>query len=214
MTANITSSSLEIELKRSFFSKRKMLLIDALGITYNNKTILFNEVKRIRYGSQQIYINGIKSRRDYMFHIEATERMNIEFGSSSLMSSSVEKMDKQYSDIINVLWKNYTSGFVNDWIKKLNHGDAIKVGNFEVNQKGIKVFYTRFLFVKKEELIPWKECLKGTGPGYLYVQSSKDKKMEGRSMFLATWNLNAFHSLLNYLWENGNCFKLEKGEKI
>jgi len=208
------SSSLEIEINPNAFEKNKLLKIDSLGISYGKKSLLFSEVKHMRYGSQIVYAYGIESRKNYFFDFDGIEKLNIRISASKFKASSIPEADKQYSQIIDVLWKNYTSKVVDGMIKKLNCGDVVRVGNFEVSQKGIKIFYKKFLFFSKEMFLPWTECLKGAGPGYLYIQWSKNKKVEARSMFLNTWDLNALHSLLNYLWEAGNCFKLERGEKL
>ena len=207
------NSSLEMTLNSALMQKQH-LKIDSAGITLNNRFLPFSEITGIRYGAENVNAYGVHARKNFYIDLNAPKKMQIRLTASSLKKGAITNADEQFNQITDCLWKNYTSKVVNGMIEKLNKGEAVRVGNFEVNRNGIKVFYTKFLFSKKESLIPFADCLKGLGPGFLFVKSSKDKKIKGQSMFLGTWDLNALHSLLNYLWDNGRCFSPEKGEKI
>ncbi len=91
--------------------------------------------------------------------------------------------------IIDVVWKYLMSKIVNTMIQTLNSNGTVKVGNFEVERKGIRVTYRKFIFSKREAFLPWKDCLKGVGPGYFYIQSASDKGIKAKSSFLTyLWN--------------------------
>lgn len=214
-----TIQPFELKIKPSFLAKEKTLVINSLGITWGKKFLLFNDIKGLRYGAIDNYVNGIKVARNYIIDCDSTQKLKIILTSSPKLFSkptrvAIEKTDEQYGLIVNALWEHYTSKVVKNMINKLNSGETVRVGNFEVGQKGITVFYRHLLFSKREAVIPWSKCLKGTGPGYLFVNSSENKRIMGKSRFLQTWDLNALYSLLNYLWEHGRCYTLEKGEKI
>jgi hypothetical protein len=208
------SDTIELEVKQGVFKKK--LAIDRLGIIFGKKYVLFSDVESLRYGATNISVNGIPTsvRYDFDFLETNQKRFRVVFTAVALSKKSVGEGDGNNSAVIQVLWKHLTSKIVNKMIATLNEKGSVKVGNFEVERSGIRIFYRRFIFSKREVLLPWTDCLKGVGPGYLYIQSAANKRIKAKSSFLRTWNLNAFYSLLNYLWDNGNCYKLERGEKI
>lgn len=211
---SINSDTIELDVKQGVFKKK--LIIDRLGITFGKKYVLFNEVENLRYGTTNISVNGIPTSVRYDFHFLLTnnKKFIVVFTAVALSKKSTSEATEDNSAVINVLWKHLTSKIVNKMIATLNAKGSIKVGNFEIERKGIRIFYRKLIFFKRDTFLPWKDCLKGVGPGYLYIQSSANKRIKAKSVFLRTWNLNAFYSLLNYLWDNGNCYKLERGEKI
>lgn len=212
--STLNSDTIELDVKAGFV-KRK-LIIDRLGIAFGEKYVPFNEIESLRYGATNVSVNGIPTSVNYTFEFLETngKKFRVFFSAVALSKKSKEGTTEDNSAIKDILWKHLTSKIVNKMIQTLNSNGTVKVGNFEVERKGIRVFYRRFIFAKREAFLPWKDCLKGIGPGYFYIQSATYKKIIAKSSFLTTWNLNAFHSLINYLWEDGNCYKLERGEKI
>ncbi len=212
---NTNSDSVELELKQGILFKNK-LIIDRLGITFGKKFVPFSDIESLRYGATNVSVNGIPTSVNYTFDFLETNRkkFRVAFAAVALSKKSKSEATEDNSIIIDILWKHLTSKIVNKMIATLNSNGNIRVGNFEIERSGIRIFYRKLFFIKKEAFLPWKDCLKGVGPGYLYIQSAGNKRVLAKSVFLRTWNLNAFYSLLNYLWADGNCYKLERGEKI
>lgn len=213
MSTNSDLPVIETKVQVNLFQK-KNLKVDSTGITFGNRLLKYEDIKAIRYGTQKIMAYGINSRKNFFLEFKASPDMKIFFTASTFKKGSVDNNEEKYHQMIKIIWINRTSGIQIEMISKLNKGETVKVGNFTVSQKGVTVTYRPMLFSKKEKFIPWKECLKGLGSGTFYIHSSIDKKIQGINSYLTTWNLNAFHGLMNYLWEDGNCFKLERGEKI
>jgi hypothetical protein len=212
--STINSGTLELVLRQGIFKQN--LAIDRLGIEYKKRYVPFSEIESLRYGAANVSVHGIPASVNYTFDFLETNRkkFRVFFSAIAFSKKSKQEAAENNSVIIDILWKHLTSKIVNTMIQTLNSKGTVKVGNFEVERNGIRISYRKFIFLKRELFLPWKECLKGVGPGYFYIQSATDKGIKAKSSFLATWNLNALHSLINYLWENGNCFKLERGEKI
>ncbi len=212
---NINPDTVELEVKQGYFIKRK-LIIDRLGVTFGKKFVPFSDIESLRYGATNVSVNGVPTSVNYTFDFLQTDgkKFRVLFAAVALSKKSKAGAEDHNSIIINILWKHITSKIVDKMIATLNSKGTVRVGNFEVEQTGIRIFYRRFIFSKREAFLPWKDCLKGVGPGYFYIQSASNKKAIAKSSFLNTWNLNAFYSLINYLWDNGNCYKLERGEKI
>ncbi len=210
----INSDTIELDVKQGIFKKK--LIIDRLGVTFGKKYVLFSDVESLRYGVTNVSVHGIPTSVNYTFDFLETnnKKFRIFFSAVALSNKSKAEATEDNSEIVAILWKHLTSKAVNKMIADLNAKRSVRVGNFEIESSGIRITYRKFIFNKRETLLPWADCLKGVGPGYLYVQSNSNKKILAKSVFLRTWNLNAFHSLLNYLWADGNCYKLERGEKI
>ena len=213
--STINPGTVELEVKQGFFIKRK-LIIDRLGITFGKKYVPYSDIESLRYGITNVSVNGIPTSVNYTFDFLETnnKKFRVFFSAVALSKKSKSEATDDNSAIVTILWKYLTSKIVDKMIQDLNSNRTVKVGNFEVERSGIRVFYRKFIFLKRETFLPWKDCLKGVGPGHFYIQSASNKRIKAKSSFLTTWNLNAFYSLINYLWENGNCFRLEKGEKI
>ncbi|HTB32280.1 MAG TPA: hypothetical protein VK808_09665 [Bacteroidia bacterium] len=214
-SSGINTDTVELEVKQGILFKNK-LIIDRLGITFGKKYVPYSDIESLRYGATNVSVNGIPTSVNYTFDFLETnqKKFRVAFAAVALSKKSKSEATEDNSVIINVLWKHLTSKMVNKMIAALNAKGSVKVGNFEIERNGIRVSYRKFIFNKQEVLLPWTDCLKGVGPGYLYIQSNSNKRIKAKSSFLRTWNLNAFYSLLNYLWADGNCFKLERGEKI
>jgi hypothetical protein len=213
-SSTINSGTVELEVKQGIFKTK--LVIDRLGIEFKKKYVPYSQIESLRYGATNVSVNGIPASVNYTFDFLETnnKKFRVFFSAIGLSAKSKQEAQENNAVIVDILWRHLTSKIVNKMIQTLNSKGTVKVGNFEIEDKGIRISYTKFIFSKREVFLPWKDCLKGVGPGYFYIQSAADKKIKAKSTFLSTWNLNAFHSLVNYLWENGNCFKLERGEKI
>ncbi len=210
----LNPGTIDLVVKQGIFKNK--LVIDRLGIEFKKRYVPFSDIESLRYGVTNVYVNGIHTNVNYTFDFLETnqKKFRVFFSAVGFSKKSKQEAAEHYPVIVDILWKHITSKIVNTMIQTLNSNGTVRVGNFEVGRKGIKVFYRKFFFFKREIFLPWKDCLKGVGPGYFYIQSASDKGILAKSTFLSTWNLNALHSLINYLWENGNCFKLERGEKI
>jgi|GEM_PF-3695096 hypothetical protein len=214
MGSNINTGTTELVVKQGIFKKK--LTFDSIGLEFKKRHVPFSQIESLRYGVTNVYVNGIHAGVSYTFDFLETnhKKFKVLFSARAFSKKSMKEAQENNVVIIDILWKHLTSKIVNTMIQALNSKGTVKVGNFEIEPKGIRVSYRKFIFAKREAFLPWKECLKGLGPGCFYIQSATNKKIKAKSYFLSTWNLNAFYFLINYLWDNGNCYKLEKGEKI
>lgn len=200
----------EADLKKSFLDfKTRKLSINSTCIQYDGKSILCNTVKAIKYGSIQMYVNGIKANRIYEFQLlnNNNEKIRITFSSVSFLKKKNKDYEKLYLDIINALWNSVTKRLMFNYLEEIKNGKSIVIGNCEVNSKGLNLGVYRWFKLKKY-FVPWSECLKTSHNGFLILYSKNNNKIKCRVNFLKEWNSVVLYSLLNYLWEDGRAYNL------
>ncbi|MBN2893082.1 MAG: hypothetical protein JXL97_14530 [Bacteroidales bacterium] len=199
-----------------FKIRRKELIIDNKSVSFNNKTLLCKNIDKIKYGSTQVYVNGFKANKIFNFflHDKNGKKMTISFQQMRTKRKvETSKEDVLYMDIIQAFWKHITSKIVNNMLDELKKGKEVQVGKFRLNKHGITIKVWRFFKFKNEEVhIPWAKSLKEVSLGGLVISSKDNKKNKCRQQFLNVWNLNALHSVLDFLWADGKCYLLEKGQ--
>ena len=117
----------------TFLIRNKELKIDSLSISFNNKTLFCADIDRIKYGSIQMYVNGIKANKIYeIYFLDKSEnKMKITFQRLWLKTKDGETL---FQDIINALWKNITSRIVDKMLVDLKRGENVQVGKIMVNK--------------------------------------------------------------------------------
>ena len=205
-------SKIDIILRRSFldFFKRR-LLIDSKSISYENKTILCNEVKEVRYGILQLYINGIKANRIYEIGIKGNspKPLRITFQSARVFVTN-KKMEEVYLSIVNCLWSNVTLRLVEEAIQNLEQGKSFLMEKVEVKPKGISMQVRRWYGKKEIHFVEWKNLRKYSDEGILCIYSEEDKKAKLKLIFQIDWNTPVLASLLDYLWKDGRAYLLSE----
>lgn len=205
---------LDIKLKRSFLDFfQKRLYIDSKVIRYAQKEIHCDEVVALKYGVLQLYINGIKANRIYEITIlgKANKQIQISFQSLRIFSTN-KKMESTYSTIVQSLWDSVGKRLVSDLYDKLKRGIPLKIGDVEVNRKGILLSVRKWLFKKEKHFVEWKDLRKYSGDGYLYLFSESNKKVKTRLSYLKVWNVNMLESILDFLWQDGRAYQLAELE--
>jgi len=200
-----------IENKTSFTIKGKELIFNNLFVTYGDKSLLCSNIDRVKYGSIQMYINGIKANKIYEFFLIDKNEQYIKIQFQKLWIKTIDG-EILYQNIIDVLWINVTSKIVDKMLIDLQKGKIVQIGKLGLTKKGINIKVWRWFKFKYEEVfIPWKSCLKQVVGGGIIISSKDNKRDKCKEDFLKVWNLNALHSTLNFLWEEGRCYKLEDG---
>lgn len=199
----------EKKIKRTMFDFLGMdIKINEDEVIVGNKKFDTKDIDKIKYVETQILAGGIINSGSY-YEVFIGSSANNNTARIFFNTAFRKKWTEEYRNIIDVLWDNVTNRIVNNMIKDLNEGRTVRVGKFEVTRNGINV-----LMNKKYTLIPWLECLKEYKEGCIHIYSNSDLKVKGNIEIIKEWNSNAFASLLDWLWKEGRCFNLEKGEKI
>jgi hypothetical protein len=205
-----TENNIEIQIKRSFldFFKRR-LCINQENISYEKKSIACANVKEVRYGIIQMYINGIKANRMYEIGIKGNtdKPIRISFQSARLFVTN-KKMEETYHSIVNCIWKNISLRLVNEAIQNLENGKSFVMEKIEVQPKGILMQINPWFGKKETYFVEWKNLLKSEHEGSLTIYSRENKKVKLKLNFQKDWNTPVLASLLEYLWKDGRAYLL------
>jgi hypothetical protein len=204
------NSDIDIQLKRSLFDFiKKPLIINSKLISFGNKSIPCSEVKEIRYGITQVYINGIKANRIYEIGVKGNnpKPLRITFQSIRLFVTN-KKMEDLYYKITASLWTNITSRLVESALNSLEKGKSFTMEKVEVQPKGIKMQVRRWYGKKETHFVEWKNLRKYTQEGILCIFSEENKKAKLKLNFQKDWNTPVLASLLDFLWQEGRAYKL------
>lgn len=198
-----------------FKIRRKELLISKNSVSFNNKTLLCREIDKIKYGSIQVYINGVKANKTFNIFLSDKQgnKLKLSFQQKPSRKGKVLPQEKLYQDIVEAMWEHITSVIVNKMIDDLKNGKDVQVGKFKIGKKGITIRKFQLLKFKTEDIhIPWNKIRREISRGGIVIFSIDNKRHKRRQQFLQTWNLNAMNAVLDYLWKDGRCYLLEKGE--
>src|ERR1700751_1773602 len=114
---------LEAEIDRGLLGKQKLIIND-LGITFKDNHLSFDQIKSLRYGGK-----SYKGPTDFIFEFLTNENkiVRIMFPSFTFCIINGERVmcDELNKIVTNLLWKYYTSKFVNQMIQKLNKKRAL-----------------------------------------------------------------------------------------
>ncbi|PLW92588.1 MAG: hypothetical protein C0592_10065 [Marinilabiliales bacterium] len=198
-----------------FKIKRKELLISKNSVSFNNTTLLCRDIDKIKYGSTQVYVNGVKANKIFNIFLvdKQGNKIKISFQKKFSRKNTESPQDKLYQEIVHALWEHVTSIIANKMIDDLKNGKDVQVGKFRIGKKGITIRKFRLFKFKSEDIhIPWNKIRRELSRGGMVIFSIDNKYHRRRQQFLQTWNLNAMNSVLDFLWKDGRCYLLERGE--
>ncbi|MCB1160825.1 MAG: hypothetical protein KDK45_25205 [Leptospiraceae bacterium] len=177
---------------------------------YEDKEILSENAKAIRYGIMQIYVNGIKTNRIYEIEIEDenSKKLRISFQSVRMFGKNKD-MEETYFSIIEALWESVTYKLFKKNLDALYEGKSVKLASVEISPSGLKMSVRRW-FKKEEHFVEWKDLRKSVGEGYLNIQSSVNKKVKLSLQLQKQWNAVVLSAILDYLWEEGRAYQLDE----
>lgn len=203
-------NSVDIEIRRSIFFPKKRLIINETFVSYGDKSLLCSEIQAIRFGSIQLYVNGIKASKTYEFGFldKHNQILRITFVSSKIFGKD-KKKDAIYENIINACWHAVSKRIFTEWLGRIESGKSIRTSKAEVFPDGIKMKGRKF-FTAKEVFVPWNNILKQSARGHLILYPKDNKRLQCRMKYIKDWNCIILHYLLNYLWEDGRAYKLSR----
>ena len=197
-------------LRRSFLDPfKRFIQINSDFIQYENKKIKMNQIKEIRYGILQMYINGIKANRIYEIGVNDKENnsIRITFQSSRLFVTNKE-LEQKYIDIVNILEEYITKPLAIEAIENLKQGKKFLTQNLEIHPKGILMNLRRWFFKKESFFVEWKNLRKYYEEGNLCIYSEENKRIQLKLNFQKDWNTHVLSLVLEYLWKDGNAYSL------
>jgi hypothetical protein len=209
--------SLELDLKASPIIKAKHLSITEDRIIYGSQSLNLSNVKALKYGPQETYVNGIRVKRGFIINLtDEHETIHINFQYTYLpLAKKNEDAEKAYLQILDAIWPT-EKRIASNFIEMLNSGKPIEIKNIQITPKGVnlKIRKLKNFFMKKEYFIPWTDARFVSKEGFLTLYSAKDRSIKTRVALLGAWNVGVLLTLLEYIWKDGRAFRLDRGEKV
>ena len=189
--------SMEVEL--GYFFLKKRLSITPEIIRYKNEQIPTNEVTRVRWGAvitDNVYNCSILiGNNKKSFYIELSD-------------------NSLYNIITNRLWKVICVRMIGDTLKQLSDGISITFDNdaATVNKNGIILKKHKVIGSAEPIFCKWEELAIRNGNGTFIVEHVNDKSIGTELSYKDVDNVHILESVLRFLWKDGNCYKLSRGE--
>lgn len=189
--------TLEVEL--GYFFLKKRLSITPEFVRYKNEQIATTEISRTRWGA--VITDNVY-------------RCFILIGNNS-KSFHIELSDKNlYNMITERLWKVICVRMIGDTLKQLSDGISITFDNDAaiVNKNGITLKKHKVVGHAEPIFCKWEDLAIRNGNGTFIVERANDKSIGTELSYKDVDNVHVLESVLRFLWKDGNCYKLSKGE--
>ncbi|PJZ58256.1 hypothetical protein [Leptospira barantonii] len=204
------NQEIDFKIKHSIFLPfPKRLRIDSRAISYGGVELRCHDVKEIRYGIVQLYINGIKANRTYSIFLKDKNEglIKIEFVSVRPFVIN-KKVEDLYFSIIDSLWENVTKRLTEEALGNLENGRSYKIPNVEVTPKGVRFIMVRWFKKNEEYFVDWKDLRKYSEDGNLHLYSEVNPKIKIKINLQTVWNSPVLASVLEFLWQDGRAYAL------
>lgn len=177
--------SLDIELGIIF---KKRLIITPQSISYAGVSLPMEKITAIRWGILVEYRNFLKAGTSYGVWLGTPDnRIHIECGSQSL-----------YDMILERLWKTVCLRLINESLNKLSRGEKLRFGEITMAKDGFLLKKRKF-FTSEPYYVKWKDISFGLGPGYFYIQSSKDKNIKAWLSYRDVDNVHILEAVTGFI---------------
>ncbi|AYV54072.1 hypothetical protein EFP84_00140 [Leptospira kmetyi] len=204
------SQEIDFKIRHSIFLPfPKRLRIDSRTISYGGVELRCHDVKEIRYGIVQLYINGIKANRTYSVFLKDKNDglIRIEFVSVRPFVIN-KKVENLYFSIVDSLWDNVTKRLTEEALYNLENGRSYKIPNVEVTPKGVRFTMVRWFKKNEEHFVAWKDLRKYSEDGNLHLYSETNPKIKIKINLQTVWNSPVLASVLDFLWQDGRAYAL------
>ncbi|MBM9498667.1 hypothetical protein JWG44_00165 [Leptospira sp. 201903071] len=204
------NQDVDLYLRKSILDPfQKRLRIDSKTIQFGKLQLRCHDIKEIRYGITQLYINGIKANRLYSIGLRDGKNQSIQIGFQSLrLFVTNKKIEDRYLKIIDSLWEHITKRLAEEALENLENGRSYKIQNLEVTPKGVKILVVKWFQKNEDHFVEWKDLRKYSQEGHLYLFSDSNPKIKTKINFQTVWNAPVLASVLETLWQDGRAYAL------
>jgi hypothetical protein len=220
---NTFNFPITISLWRGLLDKKpNTILLNEHSIKYGEEQISYNDVKAIKYGRVEHLVNGRLIGTDYDIQLlqKNDSELKIKFtkphGKNIGQSNLGEENHENYLFLIDVLWDRVCERLFKLVLEELNSKRKVSLANATISEEGFEYEYIPLFFKKKKRLITWNNILKSNNNGFIKIY---DKNIGDKSGYFGisgdkTWNGVILQSLVEYLFQDGRCFKLAEKKII
>lgn len=184
----------------------KILRMDKNLIQFGDKKMATDSVTAFRYSKTVHKIQGIKTSTRFEFDLLGPnkEEFNIVFVG---VAGSTANMEKQYSKIIDLLFKLVGNRIMNDMYKSLLEGKSVEICDCRLEPRGFLIVKSHWFRKNSEHLVKWEDLdykFTAFAMGFLKIKSisETDENVSIEFNMGASYNATILYSLLNWLYHD------------
>lgn len=198
--------SLDIEIGKLI---KDRLIISPDIITYKGRSIKTAEVTRVRWGVFVQIINGIRTSYYTIWVGTPNQLFKVECNTTFEGTATVEA---RYSLITDKLWKAVCVRLFSETLSSLSSGEKKVYGDAVIDKDGVLLKKSKLLWMSEPFYSKWEDLSISNGPGTFIIQSTNEKKAKAELSYRDIDNVHILEAMLRFLWKDGNCQKLSRGE--
>jgi hypothetical protein len=197
------------ELELDIFIGRDRLRISAETVEYGSARIRTNEIQSLRWGVYRSYYNGIRTSREFTIWMKDTPRSQPLKIECVRFLEPEKTVSERFTTIIGKLWKAVGARIMIEMCTRLMDGGFVNIGRARITREGIWLAKHRW-FKSEPYFARWEELRKHTQAGELHITSEREKASVSLA-FRDVDNAVVLAELLDFLWKDGNAYKLRAG---
>lgn len=153
-----------------------------------------DEINKVRFGLKWVRGFEFVIGRVYCIDISNGADKMIQIRLKSFYGRNKLEMSEKYNGIINHIYKFCLDEKVLGYVKKINHGEEVKIAEMIFNEQGVSLNEKN-----RDDLTPW-ENLNARAYSSYYALADKNQANKHKSLYYLTdWNAALVYSLTRYV---------------
>lgn len=161
----------------------KKVRVTAVSITDKKKTLMFADVKVIRWSITRATFLGIPLYQNYKYTVRDNESA-IKLGMETVLTVGNRQCNRSFNLLTSISEKYIIPVIAHNYFRKLNNGEKVKIGSTTLSRDGL---VSGGFF--KAQIVPWREYLNtDISGGYLRIFAGDEGR---RSIAYSSNNLGS-----------------------
>ena len=205
------NSEFRTTIKRSLLDNcKRELIINSDYIQFENKDLITDyftkfhnsEIKDYRYGIKWIRGANFIIGRDYQIFIRNQENKIIKINFKSFYGHNKSLHIKNYSGILNSLWKFHFNKISSDFIEKFQNQIKFSISNVYFSHENI-IIETDSILKKKQNIILWKNVRTKDYRTYFAIYSQENPTTINQCYnYQDDWNIEILYTTIRTILKN------------
>ena len=177
---------------KSFDVREKQIKITDTQITYDDKTIVLNDVLSLRYNTEHIEFDMFSVGTKYNINI-STEHDEINIIFKSYFGFSNSYFYKHYVNIVNKIWESAGDRLIDEAIEQIKQGKTITVGKCVISKEGISF---------KKQLTEWQDLSYQKNYDRITLNNHRNYKIWTNLYYRETPNFDILVCILDWIYKH------------
>jgi hypothetical protein len=165
-------------------------------VIYKNKSLVTNNIDKIKFGVYITSINGIRSSYYTIWYGDKSGNF-IEIECNRLLNDTAT-VENQYRQILDASYNTVIPCVLKNIENYFNNRQSIIIGDFTVDKEGLS-YITGSLLWKETHFVKWQDVTFSSIQGVLQVKNKQKNKVIGSFGFRDAWNAVIFQLIKEYV---------------